>query len=96
MPTRFDGLPSFEALVAQEVARYRAAIDEEICQTEQIFLKELNHALRTFQVLRQNATSSEEIAKIDTAMTDVWYGFTVIRLEERSKVWATAITALDC
>jgi len=97
MPTtRFDGLPSFEALVAQEVARYRAVIDEEICQTEQIFLEELNHVLRTFQVLRQNATSAEEIARIDAAMTGVRYGFTVIRLEERSKVWATAITALDC
>ena len=81
MPTtRFDGLPSFEALVAQEVARYRAAIDKEICQTQQIFLEELNHALRTFQVLRQNATSAEEIKKIDAAMTDVWYGSTFMRL----------------
>jgi hypothetical protein len=94
--TRFDGLPSFEAMVAQEVARYRAAIDREISRTEQIFLQQLNYALRTFRVARQNATSAEEIANIDAAMGEVRCGFTALRLEERARVWATAITALDC
>ena len=93
--TRFDGLPSFEAMVAQEVALYRAAIDKEIGQTEKLFHNELNRALRTFQALRENAASADEIAKIEVAMADVCCGFTVIRLEERARVWATAISALD-
>ena len=93
--TRFDGLPSFEAMVAQEVARYRAAIDKEIGQTEKLFHSELDRAIRTFQALRENAASADEIAKIEAAMADVCCGFTVIRIEERARVWATAISALD-
>jgi hypothetical protein len=93
--TRFDGLPGFEATVAQEVARYRQAIDKEIGQTEKLFHNELNRALRTFRALRQNAASADEIAKIDETMADVCCGFTVIRLEERARVWATAISALE-
>jgi hypothetical protein len=94
--TRFDGLPWFEAIVAQELARYRAVIEKEIGETEQTFLEELNHALRAFQSLRQKATSAEVIESIDAAMVDVSCGFTAIRLSERSRVWATAIAALDC
>jgi len=93
--TRFDGLPGFEAMVAQEVALYRAAIDKEIGQTEKLFHSELNRALWTFQGLRENAASADEIAKIEVAMADVCRGFTAIRLEERARVWATAISALD-
>jgi hypothetical protein len=97
MPTtRFDGLPWFEAIVSQELARYRAAIDKEICEAEQVFLEELDHALRTFQALRQRAASADEIADIDAAMADVCCGFTALRLKERARVWAAAIDALDC
>jgi hypothetical protein len=94
--TRFDGLPWFEKIVAQELARYRTAIDKEIALTEQTFLEELDHALKAFQSLRQKAASAEEIANIDAAMANVCCGFTAIRLEERARVWATAIAALDC
>ena len=94
--TRFDGLPWFEKLVAQELARYRTAIDREIAETEQTFYEELDRALEVFQSLRGKASSAEEIASIDAAMADVCCGFAVVRLEERSKVWASAIAALDC
>ncbi|HET8974392.1 MAG TPA: hypothetical protein VFN63_14010, partial [Pseudolabrys sp.] len=30
--TRFDGLPWFEAIVADELARYKTAIGEELCE----------------------------------------------------------------
>ena len=97
MPTtRFDGLPWFEAIVANEVARYKTAIKKEIGETDQVFLKELSHALRAFKSLRQKATSAEEIETIEAAMADVCRGFTGIRLSERARVWATAIEALDC
>jgi len=94
--TRFDGLPWFEAIVTQELARYQTAINKELWETEQVFLEELNHALQAFQSLRQKATSAEEIASIDAAMADVCRGFATIRLSERARVWHTAILALDC
>ena len=63
--TRFDGLPWFEAIVAKELARYQAAIGQELCETEQVFFQELDHALQAFEALRQKATSVEEIESID-------------------------------
>ena len=97
MPTtRFDGLPWFESAVVQELGRYRAAIDKELCGAEQVFLGELDRALQTFRALRQTAASAEEIANIDAAMADVRCGFTTLRLRERARVWACAIDALDC
>ena len=94
--TRFDGLPWFEKIVAQELARFRTAIDREIAETEQTFHEELDRALEAFQSIRQEGASAEQIATIDAAMADVCCGFAVIRRQERCRVWATAIAALDC
>ena len=97
MPTtRFDGLPWFEKIVAQELARYRTAIDQEIAETEQTFHEELDRALEAFRSICREGASAEEIATIEAAMADVCCGFTVIRLQERARVWSTAIAALDC